>query len=163
MTIQARRLSYILLSLNNSRSLTMTSSNQQPTHRYRYSHFESSLAPVIQISLKSRSDSASLQCSALLDTGSPKTFVPASMLEDIGSKPFGRVKHMGGAANGKMLTAKHKVLLRICDLDFQKYEIWSWSNDKSFILLGRDILNLCLSSFYGPQKTFELAIGSPRD
>lgn len=132
---------------------------ERPPQRfiYPYSNLDSSPAPVLFVNIGPfHNRSLTAQHRALLDTGANRTFVPSSILREIGSRPFGPVGRLTGSTNGVMSSVQHKITLQICSRYYPSFTVWSWDKDVNFILVGRDLLNECSSSFNGPGLSFEL-------
>lgn len=100
-----------------------------------------------------------INCSALLDTGSPYTFVPKKCLSQLGVDASGSPKYFEGFRKNKNKkdsddsgSYPHIISVKIHEKSFQEIEIFDWQRD--FVLVGRDLINDFHIGFDGPSLLF---------
>lgn len=117
-------------------------------------------APVLQITvinvLQRRRRVAT---SALVDTGSDITAIPASLFDALDLYPISRLQLEDVSARTQIVSS-YAVALDVAGIAFPRMEIILTALDHA--VLGRDVLNLLHLDLNGPALTFEISAGLGR-
>lgn len=90
----------------------------------------------------------------LIDTGADATLIPIELLARIGASMVGGSKAFRNAGSKEEHRYPFSVNLVIGNRGYPKTTVWHW--EKSFVLIGRDILNQEHITLNGPEGTFKI-------
>jgi len=122
--------------------------------RFAYSRNTPYPALLMPAVLSSVEGGAIFDADAKIDTGADMTIVPEAICKALGLVPVNFVSGYG--ARGEHWSAIPSYQLRIRPSNLHWFEIVAVSSPNDYVLLGRDVLNLCILRADGPAGYFEL-------
>jgi hypothetical protein len=117
-------------------------------------------APFVQVRLQNPVTGQELSdIPAQLDSAADRTLIPETLAERLALPQLGTVT-IGGVGGVQFVMPSYPVMLQIHDLLSQTIEVVA-SPGESWILLGRDVLNVLRSLLDGPQQALEIGWRPP--
>ena len=118
-------------------------------------------APVVQVTVRHIvQQRRRVTTSALLDTGSDVTAIPASLVQRLQLVPFSRLQLEDVNGETRMVLT-YSVELSIGELTLPRLEVIQTGLDQ--IIVGRDVLNHLYVLLSGPELAFSLSATTPFD
>ena len=118
-------------------------------------------APVVQVTVRHIvQQRRRVTTSALLDTGSDVTAIPASLVQRLQLIPFSRLQLEDMNGETRMVLT-YSVELSIGELTLPRLEVIQTGLDQAIV--GRDVLNHLYVLLSGPELAFSLSATSPLD
>ncbi len=120
-----------------------------------YDHNFDPPAPVVEVTLSNVvQQRRKVAITALVDTGSDVTAIPASLMEALQLYPVSRLQLEDLNARGQIVFS-YAIGLSMAELQIPRLEIVLTGLDHA--VLGRDVLNQFHLTLHGPELTFELS------
>ncbi len=123
------------------------------------SGYGSTPAPVCKVTLSWNGKSVTVP--ALIDSGASATLIPPSVIANLSLKKIGERK-MSGVFGGPLLGPIYRVNLDFLGFIFRAYPVAVPTRDRDYALIGRDVLNLYVTTFNGPRTEFSITDNAPQ-
>ena len=126
-----------------------------------YDHRFDPPAPVLQVTVRHIAQQhRRTTASALLDTGSDVTAIPAALVQRLQLVPFSRLQ-LEDVSGETRTVLTYSVQFTIGELTLPRLEVIQTGLD--YVIVGRDILNHLYVLLSGPVLAFSLSTTSPGD